>query len=630
MNLNQEQIEAVQHVDGPCLVISCPGSGKTRILTERVACLVKEGYSASNILCLTFTNKAANEMKERICKRLGIEKYPSFIGTFHALCSLILRKFADRIGYTSDFIIFDQKDQKDLIAKMARQLQLDLEKSQITTIMINVNTWRENLEDNSNLEQRFQEHKKGDDLLLVAKAYLEKIKKSNIVDFSGLLYECVNLLKENKDVLDMVQNKCSFLQIDEAQDTNIIQFELIRLLSSKTHNVMLTGDTSQSIYQFRNSRYQNILDFLDENPNCKQITLKLNYRSTPQIIDKACNLIINNTSHMSGRFETCNEDGENVICRSFHNQIQEAEWVSHHIKKLIEEGGWDEKDIAILYRINSLSRSFESSLSNLGIKYKVIGGFSFYDRAEIRDCLSILKFFINKKDNVSFHRVAQIIKGLGNITVGKIENLSESKNISLLEACKLYCENNQSTKTSKSCQKIIDLYDNIDLQNPAEILEEFIKRIDYYSFLAKKYNDQMEYEIRKDNVVELVNSIAIYYEEQGGDLSKYLQNISLMTSEDEDKGDNVVSLMTMHAAKGLEFPIVFTVGIEQGIVPHNLAIIEMGEEGYEEERRILYVAMTRSKKLLYMTYCKNRKTFLGKKVVDKQCKPSQFLIEAKL
>ena len=629
LNLNKEQQEVVKHVDGPCMVVACPGSGKSHTLIERTARLISMGYDSKKIVCITFTNKAAKEMRDRIEARLGRDN-SCFIGTFHALCLSVLRKFYRKAGYESNFTIINQNDQKDLISQVARQNGLDLEKNQIDYLSNVSNNWRENLEDDNELLERCNDR---EDFVTIIKDYFDRLKKDNCIDFSGMLYETVCLLKDNIDIASKIQEKCQFIQVDEIQDTNYIQFYLIELLAKTYSNIVCVGDISQSVYSFRGSRYQNILDFLKKHKNCKQITLHKNYRSTPQIIEKSHNLIKHNKSHMGNTFVTDNPDGENVVCINLENQIEEANWVANHINKLIHQGGWDASDISILYRINSLSRPLESALTTYGIKYRVVGGRSFYDRMEVKDCLAMLRFVFNDKDGISFHRMMGIVKGIGNVTIGKIENISKDKNFTIVEAIREFMTNNtKSKKIQKVSQKILDVFDkDLDFKNPAVLLDNLVNDIGYYDHLKVKAKTTEEYETRKGNVQELINSAAIMHENNGTDLQSFLHSISLVTTGDDiDDDSGEVILSTIHASKGLEYPIVFIVGIEQNIIPHSLAIQDSGEEGLEEERRILYVGMTRAKKLLYMSYCNKRKVFQKDGFKLLRCKPSQFLYEADL
>jgi len=629
MELNEQQEKAANHFDGPALVIAVPGSGKTRLLTERVARLIEnKKVKQSNIVCVTFTNKSADEMKERVCTRLGVHKPACFVGTFHRLCSGLLRKFGHLLGYSTKFTILDADDQKDLIKQIARQMEIEVEKGDIGLIAKLANDYRENIWTDSELEEKAGDNS---EWALIVKEYIGRLRKSNLIDFSGLLSETIRLLEENKDILGRLQDAMRYVLVDEAQDTNVAQFRLIDLFSAKWNNVMLTGDISQSIYRFRGSRYQNILDFLSKHPNCERYDLSLNYRSTPEIIEVADRLIKHNSSHLATKFETENESGEQVRCLAVYNQFEEAEYIARQCKRLIEEGDWDPKDIAILYRMNSMSETIERTFANYGLSYKVIGGFSFYNRKEIKDCLSMLRFSVNPKDGIAFHRVASLFEGVGDTTIGKIETMSMDENISLLDAAKKIKNNLKLSKMQESLQKIVDVLD-VDLSNlnVRDCLEKMLDRFKYDDILDSEYPEDCE--DRKQNVQALLNAMGQYVSKHPNDnIESYLQMISLLSSSDEKSTEGSISLMTMHAAKGLEFPIVFMPGVEDGILPHTLAIQDDPFEGKEEERRLCYVGMTRAKTLLIMTYCRKRKVFGAKGVqYNKDVKPSPFLFEAGL
>lgn len=622
MQLNKYQKEAVTHIDGPCLVTSCPGSGKTRVITERTAYLIKQGVKSKNIFCLTFTNKAANEMKERICKKLNIKKIDFFIGTFHSLCARMIRKLGPGRGYKKNFTILDDKDQIDLIMQVARKLEYEIEKGEAYKIASRVNFYRDQMEDFEWVEDSL----KAEPLIEIAQGYLDYCRENSFLDFSGLIYENIRLIEEDEDIKRKIQNVFKYMMVDESQDTNKAQFYLVNLLGAGWKNIMLVGDIDQSVYGWRGARYQNIQDFIDNYDDCKIISLSKNYRSTPQIVGTASKLIKYNTSHMDTKFETDNSDGESVKCYSFGNQIREAEWVGRISKRLITEGGWSPNDIAVLYRVNKMSEPVEQAMVNNGIPYEVIGAWNFYDRKEIRDCLSMLKLLSNPMDGIAFNRVCSFMKGIGSTTVGKIENLSQEKNITISQACKEISEQVKSIKITKACDKIHSIYSQKwDHSRPANCLRSLIEKLDYKKHILEKFGNTATE--REDNISQLIDSAGEHSGKEDG-VSKYLQQISLVTKSKEDK-NNKVSLMSLHAAKGLEFSIVFLIGVEDGILPHKMALADDPYNGLEEERRLCFVGMTRAKKVLFMTYCKNRRRF-GKhgNMTNNKCKPSQFLYES--
>jgi DNA helicase-2/ATP-dependent DNA helicase PcrA len=633
MKLNTQQEAAANHRDGPCLVIAVPGSGKTRLLVERVGRLIDSGVPANGIVCVTFTNKTAQEMKERVCKRLNVHNPKCFVGTFHRLCLLLLKKFGERLGYSDKFTIIDSDDQKDMVSSISRQLNKKLEKNEIPIVVKAVNDFRENQWSRSQLDDALQNN---DDWIHIADEYIDRLRKDNCVDFSGMLSESIRLLKEHKDVLERVQNSFKYLQVDEIQDTNYAQFILINLFIGKWKNILMVGDISQSIYKFRGARYQNILDFLKQYPDCVRIELPLNYRSTPQIVACADKLIKNNSSHLAEKFESVNPSGEDVRCLQFNNQFEEADFVARHVEKLKRDGGWNPSDIAVLYRMNSMSEPIERAMAGKGVPYKVVGGKSFYDRREVKDMLALLRFHSNKKDGIAFHRVAGLVKGVGDVTVGKIEKIVQDDDVDVIEAAHRFCD---SIKLSKVKEGILGLVSKFEFENPPEavqeVLTELVKRFDYEEMLKEEYGpeDGMD---RIQNVNALIQSAARYADENSDkSAAGYLQMVTLLTSADKEKDITAeggrVSLMSIHAAKGLEFPVVFVVGCEQNILPHGLAVQEDPFEGLEEERRLCYVAFTRAKTLLITTYNRNRSMFgQGGSKYNKPVKPSQFLKEAGL
>ena len=625
MELNEYQKAAINHFQGPALVTSVPGSGKTTILTSRVVKLIEKGISPQNILCLTFTNKAANEMRERICKALNVKKVNFFIGTFHSLCAKLLRKVGDKRGYSPNFTILDEYDQLDLIAQVARSTGEEIEKKDLRHIAYHLNTYREKLETFDWLENKLS----NDIFIRIAYNYLERCRINNLIDFAGLIYEAIKIIEDNNDIREKLQNIFKFILVDETQDTSGSQFFLINLLAAKWKNIMITGDIDQSIYNWRNARYQNIQDFLRLYKDCEIYYLSKNYRSTPQIIEVSDRLIKHNIDRIKIKFETDNESGERVCCYVMEDQFQEANWIANRIKRLINEGGWDPSDFAVFYRMNKMSEPLERALVSQEIPYEVIGGWNFYNRKESKDCLAMLKFLVNKRDGISFHRLCSLLSGIGDVTVGKIENKMMEKNIDLDQACLEMATETNILKVRENCQNIYNIYkEEYDLNSPASCLKSLINKFNYRKHLMNKFGENGEERI--ENIDQLVDSAALFSGPEDA-VQKYLQQISLVTSNDKENKDNKVSLMTLHAAKGLEFPIVFIVGVEEKILPHIKSLNSDSNNNLEEERRLCYVGMTRAKKLLYLTWCRNRQRF-GKynTLIRTNTKPSRFLKESGL
>lgn len=623
LNLNKYQKEAVTHLDGPCLVTSCPGSGKTFTLVERIVCLIKRGVKPKNILCLTFTNKAANEMRERVCKRLGVEKVDFFIGTFHSLCARMIRKIGPSHGYKVNFSIIDDKDQIDLIMQIARKQETDIKKPEAFKIINRLNFYRDRMEDFEWVENELNLQSQID----IAKAYLTHCKKNNLFDFSALIYENIKMIESDEDLKRKIQNTFKYIMVDEVQDTNKAQFYLVNLLGGRWKNIMLIGDIDQSIYGWRGARCQNIQDFINNYSDCKVISLSKNYRSTPQIVGHAHKLIKFNTSHMGTAFETDNNDGEKVKCYAFNDQYAEANWVGRTARKFIEEGGWDPSDMAVLYRANKMSEPVEQALVNNSILYEVIGAWNFYDRKEIRDCLAMLKLLANPRDGIAFGRVCNFIEGMGAVTVGRIENLAQAENITIPQACKKMGEKVNSIKISRGCKKLSDIYNSkLDHTKPSDCMSYLINNFNYNNYLDVKFSNTANE--RKDNISQIVSSAGECNGQENG-VSKYLQQVSLVTNVDKDKKEDKMLLMSLHGSKGLEFPIVFMIGVEEDLLPHKNAMSEDPYAGLEEERRLCFVGMTRAKKVLMMSYCQRRKRF-GKygNLTFNKCKPSRFLYES--
>ena len=985
MQLNEQQEEAANHRDGPCLVTAVPGSGKTRLLVERVGRMVSEGVNPKQIVCVTFTNKAASEMKERICERLQVTAPEIYVGTFHKMCVKLLRKFGSRLGYTEKFTIADSDDQIDMITQVARQKDIAIERKEVRVLAKHINDWRENIWSE---EDFFEKTGNNTEWTEVAEGYLNRLKASNMIDFSGLLSECIELFQTHNDCLQKVQNAFKYMQVDECQDCNVAQFVLIKMFSAKWRNVMLVGDISQcvhpntkiirdkisfnaseiiegdfvlsaiggcktgyskvervkkvksdglsceisthlgkkmtcslghivfagynkycpqkrmtylmdkqglgfrigctsilrsantsyghstcfasrlnanaadrmwfltthdsvqdalveeqiisskygipqwvfktsdkkrsvindqsieklyrsldtasfskklsqdfnlnlsyphyekvsinqekprnatltllshsgcavhslqifgmdmsegyalekaglpikkrknsgwrlsiarkdlseidlvikkckevvdinvqerarlgrhllpycpasnlrpgmmiyslgkdhkvvedfvqevkivpydgewidfdinrtrnivtdgifsknSIYKFRGARHQNVTDFIRENKDCRLIELPINYRSTPQIVKAADTLIRKNSSHIGDKFETVNPDGHPVKVLPFRDQENEAEFVAKQSKKLID-AGWKPGDIAVLYRINSLSEPVERAMANRRVPYKVVGGRSFYDRKEIKDCIAMLRFAVNPKDGIAFHRCAKLMNGVGDTTIGKIETLAMDNDMTMLAAAKQFTKGS-SSKIKTKVEKLIECFDiDYSSKNVAQTLEAITENFSYSDILEKQYADEAGDRI--DNVQQMLNSAAEFAEDKANKNTtvEYLQMITLVTTNDERAAEETVSLMSMHASKGLEFPVVFMIGIEADVIPHNLAISDDPIEGVEEERRLCYVAMTRAKHALYISYCRSRKMYVrgGKGgTYHKPAKPSKFIKEAGL
>lgn len=639
MKANPQQKKAIDHDKGPCVVTACPGSGKTSTLTQRAIRLYKEGNK--KILCLTFTNKAADEMKNRIAKSLELETSPFAVCTFHALCGVILRKFGKAVGYTPAITILDSDDQKTFVKKIVRSVvdNKKIEKDiDINKIVYHINTARELYESFEEMSERFESEFDDDVYWEISKTYLEEIVKNNCIDFSGMLYTTIKILEENPSILKVIQSKWEYIQVDECQDTNLAQFKFLNLISNNHNNVFIVGDLDQSVYKFRGARYQNIIDFINDHENCTQISLGQNYRSTPEIVSVASNLIKHNSSHSGVKIYTENSSGiaPQVIVNS--EPQQEAQNIATMIANDISIRGYKPQEIAVLYRMNSLSIDLQLALSNYGINFSVIGGGNYFQLKEIKDGISMLKFLINPNDSLSFHRCAGLVSGVGATTIGKIENVAKENGVTIMEAAKLVKsgEIKGVNKRSKIFSgQVIDLWSkDFKSDSPDSILMEMLSRFDYDKYLNKNY--QKNYTKKKDNLQALVNHAASYSKSTGADLSRWLNTIMLTSDSDKESKENCVNLMTLHACKGLEFPVVYMAGVETKIMPHSRALQEAKDansaiEALEEERRICYVGMTRAEERLIVSYCNKRlKRDKSGYLKEEKSGPSRFLKESGL
>jgi len=599
--LNPEQTLAVNHRDGPCLVTSCPGSGKTRVIVERTIKLVESGVNPTSILSVTFTNKAAKEMRQRLLLRLGERAKQLTMLTIHAFCARCLRRYGHLLGYSANFAILDEDEQVDELAQVARQCGFDWNKKAVRYMAGQMDDCREKMLDEEDMKKVLD--KKDSNWFIVVQTYLERLRAKDRIDFSGLLTETLRLLKERKVALDAIQARFSYFQMDEAQDSNKVQMLIVELMASHTRNLVLVGDTDQSIYRFRGARPENITDFIrDYNPRI--IRLGQNYRSTPQIVQIADNLIRQNPDRPADDFRTSNPAGPPVECRCFLTPEDEAHWIARQAREAIA-CGLPPRRIAVLYRLNRMSRPLEAAMRSERVPHVVVGGFSFYDRTEIKDHLAMLRLLLNPFNGIAFQRIANKPKcDLGDVTVGKIEQFADAQKISVLDACRRAKECVRSTKAQKGAIAMAEAY-NFDWKPIplSQCLQQISDRLKYIEFLQK--DDPESFPDRSENVAELIDYAGQYSQPAEQSIPALLDQIALMTSADKsDKAKDAVTLSTIHCSKGLEFAIVMLPGWEAGILPHALAVEEPG--GLEEERRLAYVAATRAERNLAISYCRER------------------------
>ena len=611
--LNREQQEAVLHVDGPLLILAGAGSGKTRVLSYRIAHLIDEcGVNPWNILAITFTNKAAGEMRERVDKIVGYGSESIWVSTFHSTCVRILRRYIDRLGYDTNFTIYDTEDQKTVMKSVCQKLQLD-SKLYKERMLLNVIS---HAKDEYISPNEFLLEAKGDFRQeKIAQAYVEyqkELKKNNALDFDDLLVKTVELFQGCPDVLEYYQNRFRYIMVDEYQDTNTVQFKFISTLARQYRNLCVVGDDDQSIYKFRGANIRNILDFEKVFPDAKVVKLEQNYRSTQNILNAANGVIANNRGRKEKALWTENEQGEPILFQQFQNGYEEAEYVSGEISKKVRKGEAEYQDFAVLYRTNAQSRLFEEKFLYANIPYKIVGGVNFYSRKEIKDILAYLKTIDNGKDDLAVRRIINVPKrGIGNVTLAKVQAYADSRDISFFEALEEAGEIPGLGKAALKIQPFVHLIHEMRLSLADMSIQDLIQAILDKTGYAEdlKNEDTDESEARLENIDEFINK-AVTYEEgaEEPNLSGFLEEVALVADIDSvEDGDNRVLLMTLHSAKGLEFPYVYLAGMEDGLFPSYMSIAaDDPTEEIEEERRLCYVGITRAMKELTITCARCR------------------------
>ena len=611
-NLNDKQKEAVLYINGPMLVLAGAGSGKTKVLTNRIANLIDNGISPANILAITFTNKAAKEMKDRVFNLIGNDAYMIQISTFHSLGLKILKENYEKLGYDKNFVVIDSDDALTVIKKIMKDMNLSPQYYNAKNIRNKISSAKNelmNLQSFANLEY-------DKNVVKVYEKYLEKLKLNNSVDFDDLLILPIRLFREYPSVLESYQERYKYILIDEYQDTNECQYIFSKMLAKKYKNIFVVGDNDQAIYAFRGANYKNILNFEKDYPDCKTILLEENYRSTKTILNAANSVIKNNKLRKDKNLWSNNEEGELIKYIRTDGEKEEADYVAKEIKKLISEGV-NPVDIAVLYRTNAQSRVMEEACLKNNIPYKIIGSFYFYNRKEIKDLICYLRLINNYKDDVSLLRVINVPKRkIGEKTIDNISNVALVNNSCLFDAI-------NSGKELEFKNLILDLKEKCENLSLTEMVELVLDKSGMKQELENEKS--LDSEIRLENLEEF-KSITKNYEEEYGviSLDDFLNEISLVSdmSEHQD-GNNKVSLMTVHSVKGLEFDDVFVIGMEEGIFPHYNAINEGTNSAIEEERRLCYVAITRAKKKLWLLNAKKRMLFGNTQVNP----PSRFMDE---
>ena len=609
--LNDKQQEAVLATEGPCLVIAGAGSGKTKVLTHKIAYDIANGVKPWNILAITFTNKAANEMKERIEKLIGDAAKDLWMGTFHSFCVRILRKYIDRIGFKSDFVIFDTSDQKTLVKECLKSLKVDDKIFTDRVVLSEISNGKNDMLDPKAYGVKYAGDFRKEKIAEIYELYQRKLRENNAIDFDDIINFTIKILSENPDVLDYYTEKFKYILVDEYQDTNKAQFTLISLLASKYGNVTAVGDNDQGIYSFRGADISNILNFERDFPGTKIIKLEQNYRCTGNILKAANAVIKHNENKYEKKLWTENEEGNLPCIYCGEDEYDEGRYIVQQIAHLKTEEYYKNSDFTILYRMNAQSRAIEDILMREDIPYKVIGGLKFYERKEIKDIIAYLRLIHNTADNLSLKRIINEPKrGIGKTSLDQIQEISEKTGTSMYEIIKNaqeYGLNRVFSNSREFIEQIEELRTRKEELKISDLIKETLNKTGYTK--ALEIENSVEAETRIQNLEEFL-TVAIEFEEESADntLAEFLESITLSSDIDgmEDQEDSV-TLMTLHSAKGLEFPVVFLAGMEEGIFPGYKSIGEPKE--LEEERRLFYVGITRAKQYLYLTCAKHRTIF---------------------
>ncbi len=611
--LNEQQKKGVFTTDGPVLLLAGAGSGKTRVLTHRIAYLIDElGVNSWNIMAITFTNKAAGEMKERVENLVGVGSDSIWVTTFHSTCVRILRRYADRIGYDNNFAIYDTDDQKTVMKEVCKRLQIDTKQLKERTILGAISSAKDELISPPEYELNAAGDYRKQKIASAYREYQETLRKNNAMDFDDLIMKTVELFKTDQEVLASYQKRFKYIMVDEYQDTNTAQFELIRLLAAGTRNLCVVGDDDQSIYKFRGANIRNILDFEKVYPEAVVIRLEQNYRSTQNVLDAANAVIRNNTGRKEKTLWTDHGNGNRIHFRQFDNAYEEAEFVADDITGKKRNGIADYGDCAVLFRTNAQARLLEERFVVEGIPYNVVGGVNFYARKEIKDLLAYLKTIDNGRDDLAVKRIINIPKrGIGAATIAKVQDYADLHEISFYEAlCQADEVTGLTSKTAEKLKPFVNLINvfrsKVDFYGIKELLEDVIETTGYVKELEA--SDEEDAEARIENIDELISKAAAFEETHDQPtLGEFLEEVALVADIDNvEEGNNRVLLMTIHSAKGLEFSHVYMTGMEDGIFPSYMTIVSDDPDEIEEERRLAYVGITRAKEDLTLCYAKMR------------------------
>lgn len=628
--MNERQKEAVQHTQGPLLIMAGAGSGKTRVLTHRMAyILAEEEVHPWNILAITFTNKAAREMKERVSQLVGPQAEDMWVSTFHSMCVRILRRDIELLGYQRSFTICDPSEQQTAMKRILKKLDIDSEKYDYRMILNRISQAKNDLED----VEKFTEKYTGYVEQIIAKCYREyqkELAKSMTLDFDDLIMLTVQLFQKHPETLHYYQQKFQYIHVDEYQDTNHAQYRLVTMLAKKFKNICVVGDADQSIYGWRGADMSNILEFEKDYQNAKVVLLEQNYRSTKTILQAANHVIGNNIERKEKKLWTENEEGQPITYYRAQSEQDEGRYVLSQIQSLLRDG-YHYDDFAILYRTNAQSRVMEENLLKSNIPFRLVGGQRFFERLEIKDLLAYLRLIVNPQDDLSFRRIVNSPKrGIGATSLDKLNDFASMHQFSLLEASSQTALSPLSGKAAKALEKFAEMIEDLrkmqEFLSISEFVEQVIEKTGYLSALEQQHT--MEADARIENIQEFI-SVAKQFEQdrleeesEDSPLLQFLTDLSLVSDADSDDGDGrMVTLMTLHAAKGLEFPVVFIIGLEEGIFPSLRSIME--HDDVEEERRLAYVGITRAEQKLFLTNAYSRLLY-GRTQTNR---PSRFILE---
>lgn len=631
--LNEQQKEAVLHTEGPLLILAGAGSGKTRVLTHRIAYLIEEkGINPWNILAITFTNKAAGEMRERVDNLVGFGSESIWVSTFHSMCVRILRRYIDLLGFDTNFTIYDTDDQKTLMKDICKLLQIDTKLFRERSLLAAISQAKNELVTPEEFRIQAQGDFSRQKIASVYEEYEKQMRANNALDFDDLLVKAVQLFQTQADVLDYYQERFRYIMVDEYQDTNTVQFELVRLLSAKYRNLCVVGDDDQSIYKFRGANIRNILDFEQVFPDAKVIKLEQNYRSTSNILNAANAVIRHNHGRKDKTLWTDNGEGDKINVRQFDTAFDEAEYIVGDIRERVESGKAAYNDHAILYRTNAQSRMFEEKFVTANIPYKIVGGINFYARREIKDLLAYLKTIDNGRDDLAVRRIINVPKrGIGLTSINRVQEYAFGREIGFYEALRAVDLIPNIGRGASKLESFVALIEHFKTDAKeltiSELMQEILEETGYIESLKEEGSEEAESRI--ENIDELISKITAY-EETCGDrdepatLNGFLEEVALVADIDSlDESNDYVVLMTLHSAKGLEFPHVYLAGMEDGIFPSYMTITADDPEEVEEERRLCYVGITRAEEELTLT-CARRRMIRGETQYNKM---SRFLKE---